>query len=203
MTTLIDALGPFGVGVIILIETVFPPIPSEAVLPAAGYLAGLGRLDLTATIAIATVGSVAGALLLYWAGAIIGVRRLGRLATRMPLMSMADVERAWLVFERWQQPAVFWGRLVPGVRSLVSIPAGAQRMPLVRFVALTGAGSLIWNSALILAGWWLGDRYGATARASHVINLSVAVGAALFVVWFVARGVRARRRPDAGRLTGD
>ena len=194
MTALIDALGPVGVGVIIVLETVFPPIPSEAVLPAAGYLAGLGRLDLWATVAWATGGSVIGALLLYWAGAVIGVRRLGALAARLPLMSQHDVERAWEVFDRWRQPAVFWGRLVPGVRSLVSIPAGAQRMPLVRFVALTAAGSLAWNSILIGAGWWLGDRYGATSTVSHWTNVVLIGGLVVFVAWFATRKIRIRRR---------
>jgi membrane protein DedA with SNARE-associated domain len=193
MTSLIDALGPVGVGVIILTETVFPPIPSEIVLPAAGYLAGLGQLGFWATVFWATVGSVAGALTLYWAGAVVGAQRLGRLAARLPLMSERDVERAWSTFDRWQHPAVFWGRLVPGVRSLVSIPAGAQRMPLAQFVALTAAGSLAWNLALMSAGWWLGDRYGDTAGVSRLLNIGVAVGAIGFVGWFVLRKVQARK----------
>jgi membrane protein DedA with SNARE-associated domain len=197
MISLIDALGSVGVGVIIVLETVFPPIPSEVVLPAAGYLAGLGQLDLVATLVWATVGSVVGALILYWVGAAIGPERVGRLAARLPLMSAHDVERAWQVFDRWHRPAIFWGRLIPGVRSLVSIPAGAQRMPLTRFVVLTAAGSLIWNAALIGAGWWLGDRYGATAAVNHWANVVVIVGAVAFVVWFAGRKLRMRRgRPD-------
>ncbi len=116
MTGLIDSLGAVGVGVITVTETVFPPIPSEVVLPAAGYLAGLGQLG-------------------FW--------------------SERDVERAWATFERWDQKAIFWERLVPGVRSLVSIPAGAKQMAVGRFVALTAAGSLVWNAALMSAGWFL------------------------------------------------
>jgi len=193
MASLIGALGPVGVGAVILLETVFPPIPSEAVLPAAGYLAGLGELSLWSTIAWATIGSDAGALILYWAGALLGAQRLGRIAARLPLMSAHDVERSWAAFDRWRQPAVFWGRLIPGVRSLVSIPAGAQRMPIGRFIFLTTAGSLIWNTILIGAGWWLGDRYGATSRVSHVLNIAVLAGSLGFVAWFVTRQIRARR----------
>ncbi len=200
MASLIGALGPAGVGLIILLETVFPPIPSEAVLPAAGYLAAAGDLGFAATLVWATVGSVAGALALYWAGAALGEVRLGRIAERLPLMSAGDVERAWAVFDRWSQPAVFWGRLVPGVRSLVSIPAGAQRMPLGRFLALTAAGSALWNAALMTAGWWLGDRYGATASVSHWINIGLAVGAIGFVAWFTLR--RLRRTPCRRRASG-
>lgn len=197
MATLIDALGAAGVGVIILLETVFPPIPSEAVLPAAGYLSAVGDLGFTATLVWATVGSVAGALALYWAGAAIGEDRLGSIAERLPLMSATDVERAWAVFDRWSQPAVFWGRLVPGVRSLVSIPAGAQRMPLGRFLALTATGSAAWNAALMAAGLWLGDRYGTTASVSHWISVTLAAGAVGFVGWFALRRFRrARHRAD-------
>lgn len=197
MTGLIDALGSVGIGLIVVAETVFPPIPSEVVLPAAGYLAGLGQLGFWATVVCATIGSVLGALLLYAGGRWVGAVRLGYFAARLPLMSAADVERAWVVFERWQQPAVFFGRLVPGVRSLVSIPAGAKQMPLGRFVVLTTLGSAIWNFVLIGAGWWLGDRYGATSTVSHWMNVAVFSGAALLVVWFVVSKLRARRPRSA------
>ena len=201
MASLIDALGPVGVGLVILVETVFPPIPSEVVLPAAGYLAGLGQLGFWWTLVWATIGSLAGALLLYWAGAAIGADRIGAIAARLPLLSTQDIDRAWATFDRWRQPALFWGRLVPGVRSLVSIPAGAQRMPLPRFAALTVAGSAIWNLLLMGAGWWLGDRYGATAGVSRWINLGVLVGAVGFVAWFVVRKLRADRHPHTDDIT--
>jgi membrane protein DedA with SNARE-associated domain len=194
MTTLIDALGPIGVGIVILIETVFPPIPSEVVLPAAGYLAGIGQLSWWSTLLWATIGSVVGAWTLYGVGALVGADRIGRLAARLPLMSTRDVDRAWGAFDRWRGPVVFWGRLIPGVRSLVSLPAGAQRMPIARFTLLTAGGSAIWNAALLAAGWWLGDRYGATAAVSHWANVVVIVGAAFFVAWFTARRLRERRR---------
>jgi membrane protein DedA with SNARE-associated domain len=194
MTTLIDALGPIGVGIVILIETVFPPIPSEVVLPAAGYLAGIGQLSWWSTLLWSTVGSVVGAWTLYGVGALVGADRIGRLAGRLPLMSEHDVDRAWAAFDRWRSPVVFWGRLIPGVRSLVSLPAGAQRMPLPRFTVLTTFGSAIWNSALLAAGWWLGDRYGATAAVSHWANTAVLAGAVVFVAWFTARRLRERRR---------
>lgn len=192
MISTIDAVGAPGVGAIIWLETVFPPIPSEAVLPAAGYLAGLGELNVVSAIVWATVGSVLGALLLYWVGARFGVDRLRRFGDRMPLVSANDIDRAMLAFDRWQRPAVFWGRLVPGVRSLVSIPAGVNAMPLVQFTALTAVGSLFWNSALIGAGWWLGDRFGATADVSRWLNIAVAAGAVGLVAWFAIGRVRDR-----------
>lgn len=196
MTTLIDTLGPIGVGVVIVLETVFPPIPSEVVLPAAGYLAGIGELGWWSTLWWATVGSVVGALALYGVGAMIGADRIGRLAARLPLMSAGDVDRARASFDRWRGPVVFWGRLIPGVRSLVSLPAGAQRMPFVRFTALTASGSAIWNAGLLGAGWWLGDRYGATAAVSRWANIAVLAAAVVFVVWFSARRIHDRHEPN-------
>ena len=192
VATLIDTLGPVGVGVVVLIETVFPPIPSEAVLPAAGYLAGIGQLSWWSTLLWTTVGSVVGAWTLYGVGAVVGVDRIGRFAGRLPLMSESDVDRAWETFARWRTPVVFWGRMVPGVRSLVSIPAGAERMPLGQFTALTALGSSIWNAALLSAGWWLGDRYGATAAVSRWANIAVIVGGIGFIAWFTVRRIRER-----------
>lgn len=193
MVSLIDALGPAGVGVVIVAETVFPPIPSEAVLPAAGYLAATGDVGFWATFIAATVGSVVGALVLYAAGWIIGIDRAARIADRLPLMSANDVDRAGVWFERWQQPAVFVGRLIPGVRSLVSLPAGAQRMPLAPFIALTAAGSGLWNLALMGAGYWLGDRHGETAAVSDWINRAVYVAIVAVVAWFVVSRLRSAR----------
>lgn len=185
MTGLIDTLGPVGVGVITIAETVFPPIPSEVVLPGAGYLAGLGQIGFWSTLLFATIGSVVGALILYGAGRWVGAERLSRLAAKIPLMSERDVERAWAAFERWDQKAIFWGRLVPGVRSLVSIPAGAKQMGLGRFIGLTAAGSFVWNLALLSAGWFLGARFGATASVSRWMNLGVVAAAAGLVGWFL------------------
>lgn len=194
MTSLIDSLGAVGVGVVILVETVFPPVPSEVVLPAAGYLSGTGSLNFLATLTWATIGSVAGALLLYGLGAIVGVERLRAAADRIPLISADDVDQATTTFTRWERKAVFFGRLVPGVRSLVSIPAGVERMPLASFVVLTALGSLLWNAVLIGAGYWLGDTYGATATVSTWLNNLVYAAFVLALAWFVGSRLLDRLR---------
>lgn len=170
-----DRFGSVGVGTVILIENLFPPIPSEAVLPAAGYLAGVGRLGFVSVLVWSTIGSVLGALLLYGLGALVGANRIDRIVARLPLMSEAEVDRSWRTFDRWDRKAVFFGRLVPGVRSLISIPAGARRMALGPFVVLTAAGSFLWNLLLVSAGFWLGDRWGETAVVSHWANVGVLV----------------------------
>ena len=169
-------VGSPGVGLATALETVFPPLPSELVLPLAGYTASQGHYGLTAAIAWATAGSLVGALVLYWLGAAWGLERVCATADRIPLMHADDVRRAVAWFGRHGRTAVFVGRLVPGVRSLISIPAGVDRMPLLRFCVFTTAGSLVWNAALILAGYELGARW-------HVVEGWV--GPASNVVWIL------------------
>ncbi len=187
-------VGAPGVGLATALETVFPPVPSEIVLPLAGYTASEGHYGLTAAIAWATTGSLLGALLLYWLGAAWGLERVCALADRIPLMHDRDVRRAVAWFGRHGRTAVFVGRLVPGVRSLISIPAGIDRMPLLRFCVFTTAGSLVWNAALILAGHQLGAQWhvveGWVGPASNVVW--VLLGIALVVV--AARRLRRRLR---------
>lgn len=186
--SVIDALGPVGVGGLVLLETVIPPIPSEAVLPAAGYLARLGSLSFSATVLATTVASVLGALLLYGVGRGVGTERTDRLARRLPLVRDKDLQRAWSAFDRWGWQSVLLGRLVPGVRSLVSLPAGARRMPLMRFTALTALGSLVWNVLLLGAGYLLGAAWGATATVSKSFEYAVvAVGLGVALWWMQGR----------------
>lgn len=172
-------VGSPGVGLATALETVFPPVPSELVLPLAGYTASQGHYGLVAAIAWATGGSLGGALLLYWLGAAWGLDRTCALADRIPLMHAEDVRKAVTWFGDHGRAAVFFGRLVPGVRSLVSIPAGVDRMPLATFCAFTTAGSLIWNAALILAGYELGARWhlveGYVGPAGNVVYVLLAI----------------------------
>lgn len=200
---LIDALGAVGVGLVVLLENVFPPIPSEVVLPLAGFLAGQGKMSFLAVTVWATVGSVVGALLLYWLGAALGTARLSRLADRIPLTDARDVQRANDWMTRYGAWAVFLGRMVPGVRSLISIPAGVRRMPLAKFTLLTTAGSAIWNVLFVGLGFLLGDRWTQVGRYSDLLNYLV-IGAVVLVIAVIAgRRLRRTRRgldPVTGRV---
>ncbi len=189
---LVERLGALGVGLLTVVETVFPPIPSEVVLPLAGYLAGRGDLDLVAVLVAATLGSVVGALALYAAGARLGYERSAQLLARLPLVEVEDVERAQAWFDRHGSSAVFFGRLVPGVRSLVSLPAGAERMPLWRFTALTLAGSLLWNCVLVGAGAALGTQWKTVEQYADVLNYVVTGVVVALVAIFVVRRLRRR-----------
>src|SRR3954464_9202229 len=154
---LVDTLGAVGVGLTILIETVIPPIPSEAVLGAAGVLINDGRMSIVPVIIWATVGSLAGALVLYSIGRALGPRRSHAFLDRLPLVETSDVDRTFEWFEKHGRSAVFFGRMVPIVRSFISVPAGVVRMPWLQFLLFTAGGSLIWNTVLVTLGWLARD----------------------------------------------
>nr|WP_107046701.1 DedA family protein [Streptomyces albus] len=200
-TDLVETMGGPGAGLAIALENLFPPLPSEVVLPLTGFAAGRGVLGLPSAIFWTTFGSVAGAVLLYWAGTWLGRERLHRLWVRVPLLKPADLERTEAWFARHGTKAVFLGRMVPVFRSLVSVPAGVERMPFRTFVLLTALGSLLWNSALIMAGYWLGDRWH-VVETYVGLSSKIVLGAAV-VALVVHLVVRHRRRGRNGRQDGD
>jgi membrane protein DedA with SNARE-associated domain len=196
---LMEALGPFGAGLAIALENVFPPLPSELILPLAGFTASQGTFSLTAALLWTTAGSLAGALLLYWLGAAFGRQRMHAVWDRLPLVDEDDLERTEAWFERHGRKAVFFGRMVPIFRSLISVPAGVERMPLWLFVLLTLAGSAIWNTVFVLAGYLLGEqwyRVEPIAGTVQYVVIGLVVAAAAF---WVVRRVRSlqHRRDDA------
>ncbi|MFJ4198748.1 DedA family protein [Streptomyces sviceus] len=192
---LMDTLGAPGAGVAIALENLFPPIPSEAILPLAGFAASAGRMSLVAVLLWTTAGSVIGALALYGVGALLGRDRTVALAARLPLVKVADIERTEAWFLRHGTKAVFFGRMIPVFRSLVSIPAGVERMPLPVFLTLTTLGSALWNTAFVLAGHALGANWAQVTDVVSAYSKVVLVAAALAVVAFVA--VRLLRRPSS------
>jgi membrane protein DedA with SNARE-associated domain len=190
---LMEALGAPGVGLAIALENVFPPLPSEVFLPLAGFAAARGDLSLVAAIVWTTLGSVVGALALYGLGAALGRNRLRAIADRMPLMDVADIDKAEAWFARHGPKAVFFGRMVPLVRSMISVPAGVERMNIWLFLALTAAGSLIWNSAFVLAGYLLGENWHIVEGYAGILSKVVLAAIAIAVVVFVVRRIRRRR----------
>ena len=187
---LIETVGEWGVGLFTVIETVFPPIPSEVVLPLAGYQASLGELSLPLLFVTSTVGSYVGALLLYGLGRVLGLERSIRALSRLPLVDRSDFEKAADWFGRHGKGAVFFGRLIPGVRSLVSLPAGASRMSLLTFSLFTVAGSGLWNSLLIGLGALLGTQFELVNQYSSVLNYIVYAVIAGIIIWLIVRRLR-------------
>lgn len=194
--SVIDDLGELGVGLLVALENIVPPIPSEIVLSLAGFLAGDGKINIVLVVIAATAGSVVGALALYWLGYALGEERLSRWLDRIPLVDADDLTKADRWFERHEKSAVLFGRCAPVVRSLVSIPAGANHMKLGRFTLLTALGSGVWNVLFVAGGYLLGSRWQQVERYSHWFDYAIG---AFFVVAVVSWVVKKMRKRAAAR----
>lgn len=183
---IMQALGGPGAGIAVALENLFPPIPSEVILPLAGFTASLGSMSLLGAITWTTLGSVVGAVVLYYAGALLGRERTRTIAAKLPLIKLTDIDRTEQWFARHGVKAVFLGRMVPIFRSFISIPAGVERMSMPTFLVFTALGSLIWNTGLITAGYLLGQSWSVVESYVGVLTKVVALAVVTAVVWFVA-----------------
>ncbi len=159
--------GYVGVFLLMALENIFPPLPSEMIMPFAGFVASKGDLNLVGVLLAGTAGSVAGALPWYYAGKRLGRERLTRAASkygRWLTVSAQEMEKSIETFESHGKITILFGRIVPAVRTLISVPAGLTEMPLQTFLAYTTAGSLIWTGVLVGAGFLLEKNYSAVAR---------------------------------------
>ena len=187
------ALGEWGVGLLSMLEIVFPPIPSEVVLPLAGFLSSQGQMSIPLVLLTSTLGAYLGGLFLYFLAARLGHERAVRLLSRLPLVDREDFEQAGGWFSRHGKVSIFFGRLIPGVRSLISLPAGAQRMNLAVFSIFTIAGAAVWNAILIALGAALGTQYALVQQYSRVLNYAVLAALAGLVIGLVVRRIRRSR----------
>lgn len=191
----VDEVGEIGVGALIALENLLPPIPSEVILPFAGFSSSRGDLNVVLAWVAATTGALLGAWILYAVGRVLSYERVHQLAGQrwFVLFGQSDLERGDTFFRRYGTYIVLFGRCIPLVRSVVSVPAGMDAMPLGRFSVLTLVGSGVWNAIFITLGYQLGERWerveGWVAPASYAV-LALLV---LAVAWLVARKVRAGR----------
>ncbi|WP_395364205.1 DedA family protein [Streptomyces sp. YH02] len=196
---LVDTMGGPGAGLAIALENLFPPLPSEVILPLTGFAAGQGVLSLASALFWTTLGSVVGAVALYWIGVLFGRDRMHGVWRKLPLVKASDLVRTEEWFARHGTKAVFLGRMVPIFRSLISVPAGVERMPMPLFIMLTTLGSLIWNSVLVMAGYWLGDQWDLVETYVGVLSKAVLVLVVVAVVAYAAVRLRGRGRTAAHR----
>ncbi|WDZ92308.1 DedA family protein [Nocardiopsis sp. HUAS JQ3] len=198
---LMTTLGEPGVGVALFIETFFPPMPSEAVLPGAGFLAYAGHMNVWLAILWATIGCLVGAWGFYAIGALLGRERTAWLVEKTPLLEIEDFYKAERFFTRFGGVAVLLGRCVPLVRSFISVPAGIERMPLFKFSLYTVIGSAVWNTIWIGLGYVFGPAIEPVlAQWSGVISNIVVVLIGLLVLWFIL--ARVYKRTKARRTEG-
>ena len=199
----IDAIGLVGVAVLVALENVFPPIPSELILLLTGFNVSEGRFDFVSATISATVGSVVGAYFLYAIGRLVDEERLEKLLAGVGKylgLKKSDVHKGFQWFERHGTAVVLFGRLIPVVRSVVSIPAGAEKMPVLRFTLLTASGSIVWNLVWVAIGWGLGDQWEKAGTwgdyLQYGVIATILVGLAIIVV-------RARRRNRSASAPND
>lgn len=187
-------LGALGIVLLMFAENVFPPIPSELIMPLAGFSAARGERNLLVVIIAGSIGSLLGALLWYYIGKKIGAERLERWAAkhgRWLTLSPKEVDQACGWFYRHGGKAVFIGRLIPAVRTLISVPAGIAGMPLASFLLYSAAGTILWTALLAAAGYFLESQYDKVAQWMNPVS-NVVIG--LIVLGYLYRVVRFRRR---------
>ncbi|MCO5214991.1 MAG: DedA family protein [Thermomicrobiales bacterium] len=195
-TRVMDALGYAGLAFLVALENVFPPIPSEVILPLAGFNSSRGSMNILLAIVFATVGSLIGAVILYYIGYVFGEERVRYIINRWGKwlgFKESDVDMADRWFDRHGGVAVMLCRVIPIVRSLISIPAGLRKMPLSTFMLFTTIGSLVWNSILVTAGYLLGDNWDHVEQYVGYLQYLVILVVLVIGVWWVwARMIKPR-----------
>lgn len=195
IVAIIAAAGLVGVALLMFAENVAPPIPSEVIMPLAGFAAAQGQLSFTGVVAAGTAGALAGATLWYWFGRRYGEARLRRLVERHGrwlTLEAEDLERSSRFFRRWGGWTVFAGRLIPGVRTFISVPAGLHRMRLAVFLAWTAVGTAIWTLFLAACGYVLEAQYRRVEAWIDPVSAAVFAAVVLAYLWRVATYGRRR-----------
>jgi membrane protein DedA with SNARE-associated domain len=194
VTGLVGQTGYLGIAFLMLAESVFPPIPSELIMPLAGFTAARGELNIVGVVVAGTAGSIAGALLWYYVGRWVGCERLERNAARYGrwlTIAPEEVDDALRWFRRHGGKAVLIGRLIPAVRTLISVPAGIFDMRLPVFLAYTGVGTAAWTALLAGAGYLLEGQY---RQVSEYLNPASNAIFGAIVLWYLYRVATFRRR---------
>ncbi|WP_369359692.1 DedA family protein [Streptomyces sp. cg2] len=201
-TTIMEKLGELfggpGAGIANALDSIFPFLPSEVILPLAGVSAGQGHMTLASAIFWTTLGSIVGSQIMYYIGMMLGQERMRALAAKIPFVNPEEIDRTEAWFAKHGVKAVFFGRMVPVFRSLISIPAGIERIPVAKFIVFTGLGSLIWNTIFVVAGYKLGQNWQLVEQYAGILTKVVVGVVVLAMVYFVVTRVR-RRQPATSR----
>ncbi len=183
---IMEQLGGLGIALLIALENLFPPLPSEIILPLAGFTSSQGsKFNLVEAIIWATIGSVLGAIMLYGIARIFGRERTRWLMSKIPLFNTSDIDKTENFFHKHNRSTVFFGRMLPIFRSLISLPAGVIKMNIPLFLLYTAVGSAIWNTALISAGYLLGENWNLVEQYvgmfSKVVALLIVIALSVWI----------------------
>ena len=200
--SLMEQFGYFGVFFLIALENVFPPIPSEVILLFGGFMTGISKLNVVGVIIAATLGSLLGAIILYYVGKILNKERLKKIVSgkigKVLRLKASDIESADHWFDTKGNKTVFFCRFIPIVRSLISIPAGMSEMPMPKFLIYTTFGSLIWNSVLTIIGAKVGDNWesilGIFNNFSHIVLIILIILFVLIVGIFYYKRLHKKKK---------
>jgi membrane protein DedA with SNARE-associated domain len=187
ITNFLRESGYFGVFALMALENIFPPIPSEMIMPFAGFVAARGELTLAGVLIAGTLGSVAGALPWYYAGKVYGRHRIKKLAARHArwmTVTPEDIDHSLRTFEKHGGKTVLFGRLIPAIRTLISVPAGITEMPLLKFFVYSTIGSLAWTGLLTATGFVLEDNYTQVAKYVDPVSKTVL---GIMLAWYLYR----------------
>ncbi|WP_436875651.1 DedA family protein [Mammaliicoccus sciuri] len=194
ITSVMEQFGYFGIALLILLENVFPPIPSEVILTFGGFMTTKSDLTVLGVVVASTIGSVGGAVILYWIGRILNVERIERIIEKWGKylrLTKEDVRKADAWFDKYGPWTVFFCRFIPLIRSLISVPAGMSGMNQWLFLVLTTIGTLIWNLVLVLVGAKVGDNWHQIVNYmdvySHFMYAFIAIGIIVFIIWFIRK----------------
>ncbi|MBD2120170.1 DedA family protein [Trichocoleus sp. FACHB-262] len=191
ITNTMNSLGYVGIGLLMFLENLFPPIPSELIMPLAGFTVYQGKMQFFYAVLAGVLGTVLGALPWYYAGKLLGEERLKALADRYGKwlsISSKDIDRADDWFDRYNAKAVFFCRLVPGVRTLISLPAGISGMPMIPFLIYSTLGTTLWVSLLTYAGYALGQNYHVVDKyIGPLSKVVLCILIAAFIIWVVKK----------------
>ncbi|HHP7230878.1 MAG TPA: DedA family protein [Xenococcaceae cyanobacterium] len=193
----VNSLGYVGIALLMFLENLFPPIPSELIMPLAGFVVTQGKLNFTYVVIAGVVGSVLGALPWYYLGKAWGLKRIKRLADRYGkwlTISSQDIQQAKLWFEKRGKAAACFSRIVPGVRTYISVPAGISKMSLLPFLFYSTLGTAVWVSLLTYAGYILGANYDRVKQFLAPISAIVIVFLVIaFIIWIIKRQKRQKK----------
>ncbi|MFW6358345.1 MAG: DedA family protein [Chroococcales cyanobacterium] len=190
ITNIMNTLGYWGIGLLMFLENVFPPIPSELIMPLAGFTIAQGKMEFLPAIAAGVIGTILGAFFWYYLGKLTGERRLKYLANKYGKwagVSSEDIETAQHWFSRYGNIAVFFGRFVPAVRTLISLPAGINHMSLIPFLAYSTLGTIIWVGLLTYLGYILGANYSLVEQYLGTISKIIVIALVIAVIIFILK----------------
>ncbi|WAU72673.1 DedA family protein [Acinetobacter sp. TR11] len=188
--SIMEKLGYLGIAFLMFLDNIFPPIPSEIIMPSAGYTAAKGELTLIGVIIAGSIGSLLAAALLYWMGRKIPQHHLFTLVERYGKylrISVADLEKSLTWFEKYGHRIVFFGRIVPALRSLISIPAGMSKMPFSKFMAYSTAGTILWTTLLAYVGYHFSENPALMSAITQRIGTIILAIAIAYVLWFLIK----------------